>query len=189
MADKPDFYLVTPRMPLQEPALPNEITELSSMAEDLGYDRVWIIETNDRDGFAVASEITVATKRIVVGTNIVSVFTRTPTLLAMGAVTLDELSGGRFVLGIGPGGTEIVRDGHGVTFTKPLTRVRESLDIIRPLVRGERVTYDGAVFKIQEGFRLRVGARNPDLPVYISALNPKMLQLAGEKAEDRKSVV
>lgn len=183
MADKPDFYIVTPRMPLQEPGLPNEITELSSLAESLGYDRVWIIETNDRDGFAVAAEIALATANIVIGTNIVSVFTRTPTLLAMGAMTLDELSGGRFLLGIGPGGTEIVRDGHGVPFKKPLTRVRESIDVIRPLLRGERLSYDGDVFTIQEGFRLRVAARSPELPIYISALNPKMLQLSGEKAD------
>jgi len=94
MADKPDFYLVTPRMPLQAPGISNEITELAQLAEDLGFDRVWIIETNDRDAFAVATEMALATKRITIGTNIVSVFTRTPTLLAMGAFTLDEISDG-----------------------------------------------------------------------------------------------
>lgn len=183
MADKPDFYLVTPRMPLQSPGIENEITELTSLAESMGYDRVWIIETNDRDAFAVATEMVLATETIAVGTNIVSVFTRTPTLLAMGAFTLDEISGGRFVLGIGPGGTEIVRDGHGIPFSKPLTRVSESIDIIRALVPGDRLTYEGSQFSIQEGFRLRAGARNPNMPIYISALNPKMLELSGEKAD------
>lgn len=180
---KPDFYLVTPRMPLQAPGIDNEITELSSLAESLGFDRVWIIETNDRDAFAVATEMALATERIIIGTNIVSVFTRTPTLLAMGAFTLDEISDGRFILGIGPGGTEIVRDGHGIPFSKPLTRVSESIDIIRSLVSGERLTYEGSQFSIQEGFRLRAGARNPGMPLYISALNPKMLELSGEKAD------
>lgn len=183
MPDKPDFYLVTPRMPLQAPGIDNEITELTSLAESMGYDRVWIIETNDRDAFAVATEMALATERIVIGTNIVSVFTRTPTLLAMGAFTLDEISNGRFILGIGPGGTEIVRDGHGIPFSKPLTRVSESIDIIRPLVTGERLTYEGSQFSVQEGFRLRAGARNPDMAIYISALNPKMLELSGEKAD------
>ncbi len=183
MADKPDFYLVTPRMPLQAPGLNNEITELTSVAESMGYDRVWIIETNDRDAFAVATEMALATERVVIGTNIVSVFTRTPTLLAMGAFTLDEISGGRFVLGIGPGGTEIVRDGHGVPFSKPLTRVSESIDIIRALVPGDRLDYDGSQFAISGGFRLREGARDPNMPIYISALNPKMLELSGEKAD------
>lgn len=183
MADKPDFYLVTPRMPLQAPGIDNEITELTSRAESMGYDRVWIIETNDRDAFAVATEMALATERIVIGTNIVSVFTRTPTLLAMGAFTLDEISDGRFILGIGPGGTEIVRDGHGIQFSKPLTRVRESIDIIRSLVTGERLTYEGSQFSIQDGFRLRAGARNPELPLYISALNPRMLELSGERAD------
>ena len=183
MANKPDFYLVTPRMPLQTPGIDNEITELASLAESLGYDRAWIIETNDRDAFAVATEMVLATESITIGTNIVSVFTRTPSLLAMGAFTLDEISDGRFVLGIGPGGTEIVRDGHGIAFSKPLTRVSESIDVIRPLLSGERLTYEGSQFSIKEGFRLREGARNPDLPIYISALNPKMLELSGEKAD------
>lgn len=183
MADKPDFYLVTPRMPLQSPGIENEITELTALAESMGYDRVWIIETNDRDAFAVATEMALATETILIGTNIVSVFTRTPTLLAMGAFTLDEISDGRFVLGIGPGGTEIVRDGHGIAFSKPLTRVSESIDIVRALVPGDRLNYEGTQFSIKGGFRLRAGARNPNMPVYISALNPKMLQLSGEKAD------
>ena len=183
MADKPDFYLVTPRMPLQAPGISNEITELAQLAEDLGFDRVWIIETNDRDAFAVATEMALATKRITIGTNIVSVFTRTPTLLAMGAFTLDEISNGRFILGIGPGGTEIVRDGHGVPFGKPLTRVKESIEVIRALLPGDRVTYEGTQFTITGGFRLRAGARDPNLPIYISALNPKMLELAGHSAD------
>ncbi|MBI3079414.1 MAG: LLM class flavin-dependent oxidoreductase [Deltaproteobacteria bacterium] len=183
VTDKPDVYIVTPRIPLQKPSVPNDITELASLAENLGYERIWIIETNDRDAFSVASQMVLSTRTIAIGTNIVSVFTRTPTLLAMGAFTLDELSGGRFILGIGPGGTEIVGDGHGIPFQKPLTRVRESLDIIRPLLTGGRLSYQGTFFNIQKGFRLRVGARNPRLPIYIAALNPRMLQLAGEKAD------
>jgi alkanesulfonate monooxygenase SsuD/methylene tetrahydromethanopterin reductase-like flavin-dependent oxidoreductase (luciferase family) len=183
MPDKPDFYIVTPRIPLQQPGIPNDITELAARAETLGFDRVWIIETNDRGAFSIATQIALATERIAVGTNVVSTFTRTPTLLAMETITLDELSGGRFVLGIGPGGTELVRDGHGLTFEKPLTRVSESLDIIRALVTGERLTYEGAIFDIKQDFRLRVGARTARPPVYISALNPKMLRLAGEKAD------
>ena len=183
MADKPDFYLVTPRMPLQAPGISNEITELAQLAEDLGFDRVWIIETNDRDAFAVATEMALATKRITIGTNIVSVFTRTPTLLAMAAFTLDEISDGRFILGIGPGGTEIVRDGHGVPFHKPLTRVKESIEVIRALLPGERLTYEGTQFTIKDGFRLRAGARNPSMPIYISALNPRMLELSGASAD------
>lgn len=183
MTNKPDFYLVTPRMPLQAAGLRNEITTLASLAERLGFERAWIIETNDRDAFAVATEMALATDRIVIGTNIVSVFTRTPSLLAMGAFTLDEISDGRFILGIGPGGTEIVRDGHGVPFSKPVTRVKESIDVIRTLLSGERLTYEGSQFSVKEGFRLRVAARNPNLPIFISALNPKMLELSGEKAD------
>ena len=183
MPGKLDFYIVTPRIPLQRPSVPNDITELASLAEELGFDRVWIIETNDRDAFAVATEMALQTSRIAIGTNIVSIFTRTPTLLAMGAITLDEISGGRFVLGIGPGGTELVRDGHGLLFEKPLQRASEAVDIIRTLVTGERLTYPGKIFNIQNDFRLRVAARDPRIPIFLSALNPRMLGLAGEKAD------
>lgn len=124
-----------------------------------------------------------ATERVRVGTNIVSVFTRTPTLLAMGAFTLDEISNGRSILGIGPGGTEIVRDGHGIPFSKPLTRVSESIDIIRSLITGNRLTYSGSQSAIQKDLRLRAGARDPNMPLFVSALNPKMLELSGEKAD------
>ncbi len=182
--DKPDFYLVTPRIPLQAPGLPNDVSELTKLAEDLGYDRAWIIETNDRDAFSLATQMVLATKHIKIGTNIVSVFTRTPTLLAMGAFTLDEFSGHRFILGVGPGGTQIVSHGHGLKFEKPVKRVNESIDIIRRLVSGERLSYDGKIFNVQRDFRLRIGSEKPEaIKLYISAINPRMLQLAGEKAD------
>lgn len=181
--NKPDFYIVTPRVPRQPPKTPNDITEMTQFAERLGFDRAWIIETNDRDAFSLATQMALATERILIGTNIVSVFSRTPTLLAMGAFTLDEVSGQRFILGIGPGGTEIISHGHGVPFEKPVARVREAIDIIRTLVEGKRLSYEGRFFKIQRDFRLRLGAERGDLPIYISAINPKMLELAGEKAD------
>lgn len=180
---KPDMYIVTPRVPRQPPGLKNYFTEMTRKAEEMGYDRAWNIETNDRDAFAQSTLMALGSSRIKVGTNIVSFFSHTPTLLAMGAFALDELSGGRFILGVGPGGTQIITHGHGVPFEKPLRRCRETLEILRPLLRGDRLTYEGKIFHIQRDFRLRLGVEGRKLPVYISAINPKMLQLAGEMAD------
>lgn len=183
MAGKPDFYMMTPRIPRQKPGLSNDFTDLAKYAEQLGYEKLWIIETNDRDGFSLATQAGLATKKMKIGTNIVSVFTRTPTLLAMSTVSINEAIGDRFILGIGPGGTEMVRDGHGLTFEKPVTRISETVDIVRRLIKGERLNYDGKIFKIKNDFRLRFGIPDSKVLIYISALNPKMLQLAGQKAD------
>ena len=181
---KPDMYIVTPRVPRQPPGLKNYFTEMTRKAEEMGYDRAWNIETNDRDAFAQATLQVLGASSIRVGTNIVSYFSHTPTLLAMGAFALDELSGGRFILGIGPGGTQIITHGHGIEFKRPVQRCRETLEIIRPLMRGDRLTYEGKIFNIQRDFRLRIGVpEGREVPVYISAINPKMLQLAGEMAD------
>ena len=180
---KPDVYIVTPRVPRQPAGLKNYFSEVTRQAEEMGYDRVWNIETNDRDAFAQSTLMALGSTKIQVGTNIVSYFSHTPTLLAMGAFALDEVSGGRFILGIGPGGTQIITHGHGIPFEKPVQRCRETLEIVRPLVRGERLTYKGKIFNIQRGFRLRLGVENREIPIYISGINPRMLQLAGEKAD------
>jgi alkanesulfonate monooxygenase SsuD/methylene tetrahydromethanopterin reductase-like flavin-dependent oxidoreductase (luciferase family) len=120
---------------------------------------------------------------ITVGTNIASFFSRTPTLLAMGALTINEMSGGRFVLGVGPGGTQIIGDGHGVDFERPLRRARESVDIIRALLTGGRLNYEGEIFHIRRNFRLRLSPDEASIPLFMSAINPRMLELAGELAD------
>ena len=179
---KPDFYIMTPRLPKQRGGSWNDFMGLTKFAEDQGFDRAWVMETNDRDAFSLATQMALSTKTIKIGINIVSVFTRTPTLLAMSTLTVSEVAGDRFTLGIGPGGTEIVRDGHGIVFEKPLQRVSESIDIIRRLLQGERVNYDGRIFKVRNDFRIRFSLSDIKVPIYVSALNPKMLQLAGQKA-------
>lgn len=185
LSKKPEFYMMTPRIPKQHPGAKNDFSELTKYAEQIGYDRAWVMETNDRDIFSVATQMALATKKIEIGTNIASVFTRTPSLLAMAAFTLSEIAGeGRFILGIGPGGTEMVRDGHGLKLEKPLTRVNEGIDIIRKLLSGERINYEGKVLKIKNDYRLRFHIDKAEsMRIYISALNPKMLELAGQKAD------
>jgi alkanesulfonate monooxygenase SsuD/methylene tetrahydromethanopterin reductase-like flavin-dependent oxidoreductase (luciferase family) len=180
---KPDFSVPTVKLPLQPPGFDNAFTRLVRRAEDHGYDRVWSFESTDREAFAQVAVMALGSTRITVGTDIVSFFSRTPTLLAMGALTIHELSGGRFILGIGPGGTQIIGDGHGIAFERPLRRARESLEIIRSLLSGGRFNYEGEIFNIRRDFRLRLKPEGNAVPIYLSAINPRMLQLAGELAD------
>ena len=179
---KADIALPTVKIPPQSAGFDNSFTRLTGLAEKLGYERVWVVESTDREAFSQATLLSLSSQRIIVGTDIVSYFSRTPTLLAMGALSLSEISGGRFILGIGPGGTEIIRDGHGIPFERPLSRAQEVIPILRRLLSGERFTYEGQFFDIRRDFRLRLSPE-ADIPIYVSAINPKMLQLAGELAD------
>jgi len=123
-----------------------------------------------------------ATQRIRLGTGIVSVYTRTPTLLAMGASTIHRLSGGRFALGLGTGGIGFVERGHGLRLERPLARVRETVAIVRGLLTQPRFSYTGRWFHIRD-FRLREGPLDGTLPIYLSALNPRMVALAARIAD------
>ncbi len=122
------------------------------------------------------------TKRIQVGTGIVNIYSRTPTLLAMSASTLDEISGKRAFLGLGTGGLGFMVRGHGLEISDPINRMREYVTLIRKLIAWERFSYDGKYFRIKD-FQLRQKPPRKNLPIYIAGLNPKMQQLAGEVAD------
>src|SRR3977135_3996268 len=107
----------------------HELVELVRAADGCGYDRFWMPEAGGRDAFALFTELAARTKRIHLGTGIVNVFSRSPALLAMSAATLDEISGGRFRLGLGTSGARVVEDFHGLKFAKPLMRLRETIQI------------------------------------------------------------
>ena len=162
-----------------------EIAEHVAYAERKGFTSAWLADDYFfRSGFTFTSLAAYLTQKVRLAISITNPYTRHPALLAMDVATLDELSGGRFILGIGPGGTQIITHGHGIEFKRPVQRCRETLEIIRPLMRGDRLTYEGKIFNIQRDFRLRIGVpEGREVPVYISAINPKMLQLAGEMAD------
>src|SRR6185436_19216889 len=112
----------------------------AQLADDLGYDSFWLPEAWGYEVFSLLTEIALATKRIKLGTAIANVFSRSPGLLAMSAATLDEISEGRMILGLGTSGKNVVENFHGVTYEKPLTRLRETIGICRTLWRGDRLT-------------------------------------------------
>ena len=158
-----------------------ELIELVRAADAVGYDSFWMPEAWERDAFTLLAELAAKTERIHLGTGIVNVFSRSPALLAMSAATLDELSGGRFRLGLGTSGKRVIEDFHGLKFDKPLTRLREAIQIIRLLLAGERADFDGQCFQLSR-FKLGFKPLRADLPIYVAALAPKSLRQLGELA-------
>jgi 5,10-methylenetetrahydromethanopterin reductase len=163
-------------------ANPAEIVDCVKLAETLGYESAWVAEGHGGDQFAVLSACAAQTSKILLGTSITSVFVRTVPTIAMAAATVDAISGGRFILGIGSSHKVQVEPEHGVPYGKPLTRVRESVAVIRALLRDGRVSYAGETVRI-EGFDLWFTPLRPAIPIYLSAVFPKMTTLCGEIAD------
>src|SRR5437868_2899310 len=163
-------------------ASPAEIVDCVKLAETLGYESAWVAEGHGGDQFAVLAACARETSRIGLGTAITSVFVRTAPTIAMAAATVDDLSGGRFILGIGSSHRVQVEAEHGVVYGKPLTPTRETVDIIRALLHDGRVDYRGETITI-EGFDLWFAPRRPEIPIYLSAVFEKMTELCGEIAE------
>jgi 5,10-methylenetetrahydromethanopterin reductase len=158
---------------------PAEIVECVKLAEALGYEGAWVAEGHGGDQFAILSACAAQSSKILLGTSITSVFVRTAPTIAMASATVDAISGGRFTLGIGSSHKVQVEQEHGVPYGKPLTRVRESVEVIRALLRDGRVSYAGEILRI-ENFDLWFAPRRASVPIYISAVFPKMSALCGE---------
>lgn len=159
------------------------IIEMSRAAEDLGYETMWCSEVYTFDAFTTLTQIACATETIKVGTNIAQIYARTPALLATTAASLDQLSGGRFVLGLGASGPQVIEGWHGVPYDKPVQRTRETIDIVRTILSGQRLIYDGQVFQMQKGLKLINPVLRPDLPIYVAALGPKNVEMTAEIAD------
>lgn len=150
-------------------------------AEELGYESVWIADTNGPDPFVLAAAVLTRTQRLRVGIAVSPVYTRTPGVLAAASATLAQLGPGRFYLGVGSSSHAIVEQWHGLAFDKPVTRVRETVELVRRLLAGEKSNFDGQTLR-SHGLRLMVQPPAP-VPVYVGALRPPMLELAGEIAD------
>lgn len=159
-----------------------EIVDLVVLAEQLGYESAWLAEGHGGDQFALLAACAVRTSRIRLGTSISSVFVRTAPTIAMAASTVADLSGGRFILGLGSSHKAQVEPEHGVVYSKPLTRTRETVAIVRELVRNGRVQFEGQTIRI-ESFDLWYAPRQRDIPVYLSAVFAKGIALTGEVAD------
>ena len=159
-----------------------EIRESAVLAEELGYASLSMGESWGEDAFTSLAQLAAVTSRVRIGTSIVPVFARSPANLAMTALNMDRMSEGRFFLGLGTSGQLVVEDFHGETFSKPLTRMREYIDIVRKAARGEQLDHDGEFFHTKR-FKLRAAPYRANLPIYIASLSPASLHLTGELAD------
>ena len=157
-------------------------------AERLGVDSAWTAETWGYDGATPLAYLAAQTTRIRLGAGILQVGTRTPALTAMTALALASLSGDRFILGLGVSGPQVIEGWHGVRFARPLQRLRETLEIVRRVTRGERLVYHGEMYTVPlpegEGKALISSVPpRPNLPIYLATLGPKSLELTGALAD------
>jgi 5,10-methylenetetrahydromethanopterin reductase len=157
---------------IREERLPvRQLVELARLIEAAGYETIWVPEGSGKDAFSQLTAYALATRDVKLATGIVVVYGRSASIHAMTAATLDQVSGGRAILGLGIGHKQVVPALHGVPFDRPLGRIREHVETIRELVRG-----DGSR-------RLDFIPERADLPIYLAALGPQMCRLAGEIAD------
>ena len=172
VADSPNF-----------PAEWNSVMEKVKLADELGFDSIWLGESWGYELFTSMADLVRVTKRIKIGAGIANIYSRTPALIASTVATLDERSEGRIILGLGPSGANVIEHWHGVPFQKPVQRTREYVQIIRTILRGEKLMHHGEFFTLERGFKLRFTPLRPDLPIYIAAMGPKNVMQSGEIAD------
>ena len=159
-----------------------KLDEYARLADANGFHSVWLAESWGLEATALLSHIGARTTRINLGTAILNVFSRTPALLAMTAVTLNDLYDGRFMLGLGSSTKALVEGWHGMRFEHPVPRLRDTVHIVRELMTGKVVDYRGSVASVQ-GYRIRLTPRCAPPPIYLAALGPAALRAVAEVAD------
>ena len=172
---------------------PRELVELAQEAERLGYDSAWAAEAWGTDAVTVVSWIAATTTRLKVGTAIMQIPARTPANTAMTAATLDLLSGGRFLLGLGTSGPQVVEGWHGEPWGKPLAKTREYVEIVRAVLRRDVLEHHGEHYDIPYSGNGATGLGKPlklmarplraDIPIYLASMGPKAVRMAFEIAD------
>ncbi len=159
------------------------VLRAAQQADELGYDSFWIAEAWGYEAFTLLTEVAAHTKNIKLGTGIVNVFSRSPGLLAMQAATLDEVSEGRVLLGLGTSGAKVIEGFHGVPYKKPLTRLRQYIQVIQKLIAGGRLDDAGADLWDFRHFKLEMTPVRDRIPIYCACLNDKAIRMIGELAD------
>jgi F420-dependent oxidoreductase-like protein len=160
-----------------------QVLRYAQIADELGYDSFWIPEAWGYEAFSLLTEIAVHTKNIKVATGIVNVFSRSPGLMALQAATLDEISEGRLILGLGTSGANVIEGFHGIPYKKPLTRLRQYIMAVQALLRGEKLSDAGADLWEFRPFSLEMTPVRDRIPIYCACLNDNALKMIGELAD------
>jgi len=159
------------------------VLRYAEIADELGYDSFWVPEAWGYEVFSLLTEIAVHTRRIKIATGIVNVFSRSPALMAMHAATLDEISEGRLILGLGTSGKNVIEGFHGIPYAKPLTRLRQYIQVVQTLLSGGRLSEAGADLWDFRHFKLEMTPVRSRVPIYCACLNEKAIRMIGELAD------
>ena len=164
-----------------------DVMEFVVEAENVGVDHAWSAEAWGTDAVTTLAYLAARTTRIKLGTGIMQISARVPAMTAMTALSLNRLCDGRFLLGLGVSGPQVVEGLQGVAYKAPLTRLKENVDIIRMACRGEKVVYDGQYHTLPrpggEGKAIKLEHAPADIPVFLATLGPKSLEYTGAAAD------
>ena len=172
---------------------PKQAARRAKDLEAAGIDMIWVAELYSFDAVSILGYLAAHTERAELASGILPIYSRTPTLTAMTAAGLDAVSGGRFVLGLGTSGPQVIEGWHGVPYDKPLTRTREVIDICRLVWKRERVAYDGEAYHLPLPEGQGTGLGKPlkiinhpvrdSIPIYIASLGPKNVEMTAQLAD------
>ena len=178
---------MTLRIGITPPGMDRASLDWIRQAEQLGIDSVWVPEAWMYDALTPLGYLAAITQRIRLATGVVQLGARSPAMLAMSALALQEMSNGRFVLGVGTSGPQVMEGWHGVRFERPVARTRETIEIVRAISAGERLTYEGKVYTLplpdSQGRALRSPVAGSDVPIHVASIGPANLRLTGELAD------
>lgn len=161
----------------------DDVIEQAKIADDAGVELISVAEAWGRDALTLLTVLARETSNIHLGTSIINNFSRSPAAIAQHFATMDEISKGRMVIGMGSSGPNVIEHFHGIKFDRPLTRTREYVDIINMIMREEPLNYDGTIFKLQRGFTLRFKPFRPHIPIHLASVTPKSVQQTAEIAD------
>ncbi|HTY53976.1 MAG TPA: LLM class flavin-dependent oxidoreductase, partial [Candidatus Binataceae bacterium] len=154
----------------------------AEIADEAGVDSIWVAEAWGRDAFTLLAILADHTRRVRLASSIVNTYSRTPAALAQHFATLDEVSGGRMIIGLGTSGPQVIEHFHGVKFEPALTRMKEYVEIIDTLIAGTPLRYEGKLFKLNRGFTLRFEPPRKHIPIFIASLNRKSVEFTAQRA-------
>lgn len=160
----------------------NEVLECAKILSTRSVDSIWIPETWGMEGFSMMSAVSRIAKNAKIGSSIVNIYSRSPAVIAMGAATLDTISDGKLILGLGTSSDLIVQNWHGIAFKDPVVRMQEYVEIIRMILSKNKVNYNGKFFHLKD-FALLIKPTRNKIPVYLAAVNQKMVELTWNVAD------
>ena len=160
-----------------------EILLCAKMADQQeNVDSLWVPESWGRESFATLGAISQVTRKVSLGTSIINIYSRTPAIVAMAATTLDMLSDNRAIIGLGASTAAIVENWHGLKFNRPASRMKEYIECLRLMTRGEKVKYNGEFFQINN-FKILHQPQRANIPIFMAAINKKMVSMASKLAD------